>query len=204
MQRKDGKEYAGEYEVVQSMEVGEKRFVLGCNDALAEPFMVANFRTKLDGLFSEYYEVGVSDDYMGILGEYLQRQQTAYAELVKQREARGSDGTVFGIEDCLPEAGKQRFVNRIVVMAPATLAPEFRIKEDQLLYVLGGNGAEPDSRGTKVYARDCWTGERFYVRRSDILGIIQPEKLPDWARQNARLSAEQEKTPPQSTEELEM
>ena len=204
MQREAEKEYAGEYEIVQSMEIGSERLVLGRNDNLPKPFLVANHRTKLDGLFSEYFEVGVSDEYMEILGEYLQRQQKAYATLVQQREARGSDGTVFGAADCLPEPQKQRYVGQVVVMAPTSLAPEFRTKDNQLLYVVGGNGAEPNSRGTKVFVRDCWSGERFYVRRSDVIGILQPEKLPNWAKENAHIFSYLQKQPPQHSEELEV
>lgn len=204
MNREDGKEFAGDYEITQSVQIGNRRFVIGRCDSKQEPFLVANFRTKLDGLFSEYYEVGVSDDYMQILGEYIQRQQKAYAEIVQTRDARGSDGTVFSAQDCLPHPEKQDYTGCIVAMRASELAPEYRTKEDQPLYVKDGNGAKPNACGTKVYVRECWSGDEFYVRRTDIQGVLQPDKLPEWAKENVAIFKQQEEKARQHTEELEM
>ena len=178
------KEYADHYKIVQSVTVGSKRFVLGQDDGCKQPFLVANHRVRMDGLFAEYYDVGISDDYMEILAAFIQRQKDECVVLMQQRRIRGSDGVLFRAADCLPNVEQQDLNGQIVVLNAKTLSPEFRIKEEQLFYVTGGFGAAAHARGTKVYGRDCCSGEGCYVQRSNILGILKPENIPLWAARN--------------------
>lgn len=176
------KEYAGEYEITQSVTLGKKRFVIGRCDEKAEPYLIANHRTKFDRMFAEYYDVGVSSDYMEIMAAFIQRQKDELDVILQQRKERGSDGIPFGSEDCQMASLPESLVGQIAVLNAVALAPEYRVKEEQLIYVLGGFGAEKNSRGGKVFCRDCYTGERYYVRREDLLGVIRADRLPEWAR----------------------
>jgi hypothetical protein len=187
------KEMAGEYEIIQSCIVGHKRFVIGRCDGKSDPYMVANHREKMDGMFSEYYDAGVSADYMEILGAYIQRQQDEYAVLMQQRAMRGSDGVPFTAEDCLPSFNEQNITHQIVVMDAKYLKPEFGIKEEQLFYPMSGFGCEPKGRGGKVFGRDCYTGEKYYVRREHIAGVLKPDRVPQWAADNVRAFQKAEK-----------
>lgn len=52
-------------------------------------------------------------------------------------------------------------------------------------YALGGFGCSPGSRGRAVYFEDLFSGKRCRWDRTDILGIADREKLPDWAKEKA-------------------
>lgn len=175
------KEMAGEYEIIQSAEVGSKRFVIGRCPKKQEQYMVANCRAKFDDLLMEYYDVGISADYMEIWDAYMQRQHDEMDAVRQQRTMRGSDGIPYTISDCVKGGLKQNLTGQVLVMNAATLKPELAVKEEQLFYAISGFGTEPDGRGTKIFGRDCYTGDKFYVRRYDVLGVLEPKKLPEWA-----------------------
>lgn len=64
----------------------------------------------------------------------------------------------------------------------------------QLEYVAGGNGAQANPRGTKVYCKNLHDGKGSYYRRSDILGAVRPEELPTWAKERlGQIQAEKQK-----------
>lgn len=175
------KEYAGEYEITQSCIVGRKRFVIGRCDEKKQPYLIASHRTKFDGMFREYYDVGISEDYLEILAAFIQRRKDELDAILQQRKVRGSDGIPYTAADCLPNRNRQDLTGQIVVIRANALDPEFRVKEEQLLYAVSGNGCTPDARGTKVFGRDCYTGEKFYMHRGDIVGVLKPQLVPEWA-----------------------
>lgn len=178
------KERAGDYEITQSCIVGRKRFVIGECQEKPEQYMVASHRTKFDGMFSEYYDVGISEDYMEILAAFIQRQKDELEAILQQRSSRGSDGIPYTAADCLPNIAEQDLTGQIVVIKADALDPEFRVKEEQLMFAISGNGCKPDARGTKVFGRDCYTGEKFYMRRAQIAGVLKPALVPPWAGKN--------------------
>lgn len=180
------KEMADKYEIIQSCTVGRKRFVIGECKESAERYMVANHRTKFDGMFDEYYDMGISNDYMEIIAAFIRRQKDELDAIRQQRRERGSDGIPFTAADCLPDGNKQDFSGQILVIKADVLDPEYRVKEEQLMYAVSGNGCAPDARGTKVFGRDCATGEKFYMRRQDIAGVLKPELVPVWAKENVQ------------------
>ena len=62
------------------------------------------------------------------------------------------------------------------------LRPEYRRATSQLQLCTGGFGASPNSRGTACHCTELYSGKTSYFQRSDILGVIEPEKLPKWAK----------------------
>lgn len=197
--KKTEKEHAGDYEITQSCVIGKKRFVIGCCESKPQPYLIANHRTKLDGMFGEYYDVGVSADYTEILAAYIQRQKDELDVILQERRQRGSDGIPYTAADCLPDMDKQDLTRQIVVMKTESLNPEFRVKEEQLFYPLSGFGCAPNSRGGKVFGRDCYTGDPCYIRRENIAGVLKPELVPGWAADHARAFAKAEQAKAQMT-----
>lgn len=61
---------------------------------------------------------------------------------------------------------------------------EVVVAENQLFYVTGGNGAKPNSIGTKVYGYSFSNKKHCFIRRCDIVGIADFEKLPEWAKKD--------------------
>ena len=68
----DKKRYAGDYEIIQSMSIGEKEFVLGENmNAVDGKFYIAaNYESN--ELFERYTDVVYSCDYVDVASVFAQ------------------------------------------------------------------------------------------------------------------------------------
>lgn len=84
------------------------------------------------------------------------------------------------------------YTGKIVVINPHCLKDEYKTPEDQLFLASGGFGCRPHSRGRKVYGRFLKDGEQTYYQRSDIIGILKEEYLPDWATEKLQEISPQE------------
>ena len=73
------------------------------------------------------------------------------------------------------------------------LRPEYRRATSQLQLCTGGFGASPNSRGTACYCTELYSGKTSCFQRSDILGTIAPEKLPEWAKHYLEIVRQAEK-----------
>ena len=71
------------------------------------------------------------------------------------------------------------------VMRPGVLRPEYWNAAHQLYFAVGGNGARASVHGTKVFCINLDTGEHTYIRRTDVMGAIEPDRLPGWAKEKA-------------------
>lgn len=82
--------------------------------------------------------------------------------------------------------------NKIVVIKPEVLRREYRRATCQLKLCTGGFGAYPRSRGSACFCIDLYTGKESRYERMDILGTMEPEKLPGWAK-HGLLTVQQER-----------
>ena len=92
------------------------------------------------------------------------------------------------------------FTGKVVVINPRSLKDEYKTPEYQLFYASTGNGCRPDAIGTKVFGQYLKDGERSWLRRSEFIGVMKLELLPDWAQEKyAALSAEKQEAQPSQT-----
>lgn len=97
---------------------------------------------------------------------------------------------LFDASHCLPDDENQDYTGKIVVIDPMVLKDEYKTPDSQLFLAEGGFGAHPHSRGTKVFGRFLDTGEETHFARTDILGVLQEDLIPEWAKYKvAELSA---------------
>ena len=178
-------EYADHYKIIQSCHIGRSRVVLGEDLKAEQPYFVANASRGFVGW--SYTDCEVSKDYLELYKVFVERQQAALQNLVSERQERHSDGQPYGKDVCKPNSHTLNFTDQILVLNPAYLSPAFRVKEEQLVLAESGFGCFPNKSGTKVFCRDCYTGERFYVPRYEILGVMKKESIPTWAAENAAL-----------------
>ena len=90
--------------------------------------------------------------------------------------------TVLGREYCLP-CSDESLEGKLVIIRPASLAPEYRTADCQRGYALGGFGCTPGARGRAVYFKELYSGEECRWDITDVLGVADREKLPDWAKE---------------------
>lgn len=78
----------------------------------------------------------------------------------------------------------QELEGKVLVMSPFTLKESYWALENQLWLATGGFGCAPNAAGRAVYATCLGDGERTRWNRSDFIGILKEEHLPDWARES--------------------
>ena len=97
----DKKRYAGDYEIIQSMSIGEKEFVLGENmNAVDGKFYIAaNYESN--ELFERYTDVVYSCDYVDVASVFAQR----LSEEIKRLQVGRSDlcMNILNKNDCFSE-----------------------------------------------------------------------------------------------------
>lgn len=176
-------EYINDYRVMQSCEIGTKRFVL-CENTENGAYAVGNYETAFDGMLIRIGEIEEDTDYLSVFGQYLERQQKEYDRLLREREKRQSDDIPYRYDSCISGSEREDYRDKVMVLAPESLKPEFRVKEEQLMLVSGGNGAKAGGYGTKVFCVNLWSGERQTFRRADFWGELKPNLMPQWAKES--------------------
>ena len=178
------KRMAGEYEVIQSMYIGDRETILGINEADTGgmPYMVAYYESN--AIIGRYYDAVGSDDYAEIV-EIYGRRIAEQAEKTRQElnaaKIQGIDLKPFSAADCTVITDEMDSDNQVIVIKTGVLRPEYRKSICQLKLCTGGFGAYANSRGSAVYCIDLYTGRKSRYERQDVLGVVEPEQLPKWA-----------------------
>lgn len=102
---------------------------------------------------------------------------------------------LFGPEHCTGSCYDQDFEGKVLVMSPDTLKESCWDPRNQLWLGESGFGCDPDARGQAVYATCLWDGEQTRWNRSDFVGVLDEQFLPDWAQERLQeLRTQQEQT----------
>jgi ribosomal protein L12E/L44/L45/RPP1/RPP2 len=101
----------------------------------------------------------------------------------------------------LPGSKDADFTNQLIIVDSAALLPEYRSSENQIASCTHGNGAIAGSIGTSVFCKELLTGNNVTFGRHQILGIVDPTKLPNWAKR--KLGMEVEKPSPEPLKDSE-
>lgn len=88
---------------------------------------------------------------------------------------------LFGPEHCTGDRSEQDFTGKVLVLSPDTLKESCWRQEDQLWYAHDGFGCSPHARGRSVRCTCLGDGEMTRWNRSDFVGVLKEEYLPDWA-----------------------
>ena len=150
-----------------------------------------------NGIMALYTEIMVSDDYPELAALFGQR----VAEQAEKTRVDLNGPKIQGIPNAPILAGgcdtighQSDLHGKIVVIRPEVLRPEYRRATSQLHLCNGGFGASPNSRGSACSCTELYSGKTSRFERSDVLGTIEPEKLPQWAKHCLdALQAEKEK-----------
>jgi hypothetical protein len=177
MADKETARMAGDYEIMQSFRMGGTTMLIGYNPG----------DTTYMTCYQDYDFLGnerFSESYVEIMDVFLQRLQEQTEKVRAFQAERAMPVTVLGREYCLP-CSDESLEGKLVIIRPASLAPEYRTADCQLGYALGGFGCSPSSHGRAVYFEELYSGKRCRWDRTDILGVADREKLPDWAKEKA-------------------
>ena len=188
---------AGDYEIIQSMMIGDKEIVLGENpkDTGGLPYMCAFCEDN--GIVARFYDAVGGDDFCEIAQEYGQRiaKQAEETRQALLNERAGLDGnSIITAAQCEGISSKDDLHGKIIVIKPEALRREYRAATHQLKLCTGGFGASPNSRGSACFCINLRTGKESRFERRDVLGTMEPDKLPQWARDGLTAIQQAEKS----------
>lgn len=179
------KRMAGEYEIIQAVHIGDREVVLGENPQNADGLKYMCAFCTQNALFAQYENVMGSDDFaemVQMFGERIAEQAQKTRQELSKPKIQGIDNTPITAAGCRPLSADDDLHDKIVVIKPEVLRREYRTATHQLKLCKDGFGASPRSRGSACYCIDLYTGKESRYERMDVLGTIEPEKLPGWAK----------------------
>ena len=196
MSKKEEKRMAGDFEIIHALRIGDREIVLGENPAGVgdERYMCA-FCTE-NGLFANYTEVMISKDdpeLVRLFGERVAEQAEKTRIDLNGPKIQGIPNDPITAEGCEAISYQDDLKGKIVVIKPEVLRREYRRATSQLQLCTGGFGASPNSRGSACFCTELYSGKTSRFERSDILGTIAPEKLPEWAKHYLEIVRQAEK-----------
>ena len=172
---------AGDYEIMQSIRMGGRVLLMGFNPK-DETYMTCYQQYNFLGE-TMYPEALACKSYLEIAETFLNRLQAQVEKVKAFRVSRNVPYAVLGVDDCLPPS-EGSLQGKLIVLRPTSLSPEYRTADCQLGFALGGFGCTPGARGRAVYFEELYSGERCRWDITDVLGVADTKRLPEWAKQN--------------------
>ena len=120
-----------------------------------------------DGKYNRYYAV---DTAAGLLEAFIGQTRAAYQAL-----------GLFGPEHCVGDRYEQDYKGKVLVLSPDSLRESCWEPRNMLWLAEGGFGCSPTASGRAVYATCLGDGEEARWNRSDFVGVLDEQYLPDWA-----------------------
>lgn len=165
------------YTVIHSFFVGEKNVIVAEN--LKADYRYLCGYLEENEYFSQFTDCRLSNDFLEVMTLYCERAK----EQVEQCKAQSlGDKSVITPDMCRKLGEGETYKNKVVAMKPEALRREYENAENQLFYAVSGNGINPNGLGTKVYGYNLATKAHYYIRNYDIAGIVDKDKLPEWAK----------------------
>jgi hypothetical protein len=172
----------GHYIEKFSIALAGREVFLAADEKEDAPYLVCTSRRDNPLGVTEYFDGEVTTDYIEALREFVDRVDILLDVLEKERAAFPTLQPMLTAADCVPGGLDESLQDKLVVIKPEVLSPEYRTADHQLKIVQGGFGANPNSRGNAVFCKDLYSDKETRFERYDIAGVIDPAKLPNWAK----------------------
>ena len=90
---------------------------------------------------------------------------------------------LYDAAHCEEGGREQDYSGKVLVLNPHILKDQYKTPEDQIFLAKDGFGCRPNASGRKVFGTFLKDGENSHFNRSDFIGILKEEYLPDWAKE---------------------
>lgn len=100
---------------------------------------------------------------------------------INQIQREWNELNLFDDSHCKGQRGELDYTDQVVVLNPFSLKDKYKTPDYQLFLATGGFGCSPTARGRKVFGTFLKDGESAQFHRSDFIGVIKEEFLPEWA-----------------------
>lgn len=171
------------FEVTQCIKIGSKEIVVGVDEKAADGMKYMCCFVDRNDLFELYNGALVSDNYAEIIKLFGERVNSAAIDFIN--ETKDISKQILTEQDCIPDNYKNSIQGKIVVRNAEELRPEYQRAEYQLYFVTGGFGSYGNARGSAVFCTNLHSGKDTRIERMEVLGVIKPECLPEWAKDTA-------------------
>lgn len=185
------KRMAENYEITQSVRIGDKEVVMGVDETNAMPYFCAFYTSN--ELFASYSDGMIFDDYVEMVELFAERVSGQCGKVREERERITVPREPVTAQMCRHVSPDASMVGKVMALRADVLRPEYRMAPHQLVYVTGGNGARANAIGRSCFCTNIYSGERHRCVRSDFLGEIKPEDMPGWARSRLEKMRKKEK-----------
>ena len=186
-----------DYKVTQSVWVGDREVIMAERPKYGEGDKFLCGLYENNGVMGRYTECMVSDDVMEIFDLYAHRildQMQKVRETISLPEGMDNDLILSGDDRVTADDYKQSIRDKVVVIKPEAISPEYYAATSQLWLCTGGFGSSASPRGRTCFCINLHNSERqesFY--RGDIMGTMNPAHLPNWAKDGLRSIQQAEK-----------
>ena len=200
------KRMISDYEVISAQEIGADEIIIGENKNADPNERFLCCYVNKNQLFESYRDAVVSDGFAEIVKEFGERVvKAADAVLKEQEQEYEQDGYEKEIppDRITPITYDDDLEGKVVVIKSDILRPEYQRASHQMMLCTGGFGSHPHSRGRTCYCISLYSGRQTAFYRSDIMGTVEPEELPEWAKtglEKAKNIQREESTPPSKKE----
>ena len=173
---------ADNYEIEAALFINGKEIVFGADEKSALKYMVGFCTLAPFFGYEQYYDCIGTGTYAEAMREFGQRIQTeAELALAKQKERGITDTLTY--DDCIPDSQYGNYEGQLVVIRPDILQRDKQTADYQLCRALSGFGCDPSAGGRAVFCRTIYDERSMRYDRTDVLGIIKPERIPAWAQE---------------------
>lgn len=93
---------------------------------------------------------------------------------------------LYGAKHCVSDAAQQDYEGKVLILSPEALAESYWEGKYQLWYAHDGFGCRPGAIGRSIRASCLYDGEQSRWQRTDFIGPIAEEHLPDWAKEQVQ------------------
>ena len=190
------KRMAGDYEIIHAVYIGDREVVVGEKPGYGNGDKYMCSLGESNGLFELHSEVFASDHYpeiMELFGQRISEQAHKVCIELNKPKIQGISNAPMTGKDCTIISHNDDLNNKVIVIKPDVLSPEYRVATHQVKLCTGGFGASPNSRGSAVYCTDLYSGEHSRYERRDVLGILHPDQMPKWVKHHLEVQQQKQK-----------
>ena len=182
-----------DYVKIHSVQLAGQNIVIAENPNKPGAFLLCDITRNNPLGIEELHNIVFSDDFLYAMRGFSQRIEAAVDALRNESIHNRLPPRAFTTDDCVDGSSNADFRGKLVIIKPEALSPEYRSMAHQLAECTGGFGAMPEARGNAVFVKELLSGNSCRYDRSDIAGIADLSKIPQWAFERLMKSSEQTK-----------
>lgn len=137
-----------------------------------------------NGLYTSCTVSFVSNDYAEAMMNWASNLKVAFeslmnitkqitAEIGRKPQTITKESVDLNVKD---------YENKVCVVNANSIVRGSDNEINQLVFITHGNGTNPYARGSACYAEEIYSGKSVRWERSDILGVLKKDCIPDWAK----------------------